>query len=341
MGKKKETSWEARQLVIWHSAKGKTQQAIADSLHMKRSTVRDILLRFNKEQRIENIPRTGRPRKLTPREERNIVRKVKKNPKVSAPTLTAAYHAETNKQVNPETVRRVLRRAGYNGRIARRKPYINERNRKKRLLFARANVGKKISWWQDVIFCDESKFNVFGSDGMERVWRKPNKELDVKNVKATVKHGGGSIMVWGCIAAAGVGNLVEIDTTMDAKLYLRILQDNLHSSAAKLGLNGSYKFWQDNDPKHSSRLVQEWLLYRCPHIIKTPAQSPDLNVIENVWDELDRRIRKTPISSRTELSRRLQEEWSKIGSEYTAHLVASMPTRLQSVIDQRGYATKY
>lgn len=341
MGAGKETSLEKRQLVIYHSAKGKTQQTVADLLNMKRSTVRDILLCFKKEQRIEKKKRTGRPRKITPREKNIIIRKIQRNPKLSAPILTAEYYDETKKKVHPETIRRVLRDNGYHNRIARRKPYINERNRKRRLQFAKEYIEKPVSWWQDVIFCDESKFKIFGSDGKERVWRKPNTELEVKNLKATVKHGGGNIMVWGCMGAAGVGELVEIETTMDKKLYLSILQNNLSKSAVKLGVKETFKFYQDNDPKHSSFLVQEWLLYNCPHIIKTPAQSPDLNVIENVWDELDRRVRKMPITSRTELRQRLNEEWSKLGAEYTAKLVASMPTRLQAVIDQRGYATKY
>ncbi|GBL81502.1 hypothetical protein AVEN_143760-1 [Araneus ventricosus] len=54
---------------------------------------------------------------------------------------------------------------------------------------------------------NESKYNVFGSDGKQMVWRKPNTELEMKNPTPSVKHGGGSQMVWGCMSAVGVGNL--------------------------------------------------------------------------------------------------------------------------------------
>jgi len=71
-----------------------------------------------------------------------------------------------------------------------------------------------------VIFSDESKFNVFGSDGRSFVWRQANTEMEVKNLRATVKHGGGSIMIWGCMAAGGTGNLVFIDEIIDKYKYL-------------------------------------------------------------------------------------------------------------------------
>ncbi len=66
---------------------------------------------------------------------------------------------ECKKHVNPKTICRIIRRAGYNGRVAKRKPLINERNRKIRLQFAREHHLKQERWWHDVIFCDESKFN--------------------------------------------------------------------------------------------------------------------------------------------------------------------------------------
>ncbi|CAH2092269.1 unnamed protein product [Euphydryas editha] len=176
---------------------------------------------------------------------------------------------------------------------------------------------KPETWWDDVIFADESKYNVFGSDGRVIVWRKPNEELQPQNLRPTVKHGNGKVMVWGCMGATGVGKLVFIDGIINKESYLNILCQNLKNSANKLGILESFKFYQDNDPKHKSRLVQEWLLYNCPKVLHPPAQYPD-NPIENLWDELDRRIRKHTITSIYELKSTLQEEWHTIPAAYTA-----------------------
>lgn len=76
-------------------------------------------------------------------------------------------------------------------------------------------------------------------------------------------------------------------------------------------------------------------------MVDTPAQSPDINPIENLWSFLERKIRNHRISNKEDLKKALQEEWKKIPVEYCAKLVASIPRRLESVIQHRGYPTKY
>ncbi|GFY00469.1 transposable element Tcb1 transposase [Trichonephila clavipes] len=61
--------------------------------------------------------------------------------------------------------------------------------------FAKENEKPDKNFWNSVIFSDESKFNIHGSDGHQNVWRKVNAALELKNMRGTVKHGGGSIMV--------------------------------------------------------------------------------------------------------------------------------------------------
>ncbi|GFV90478.1 transposable element Tcb2 transposase [Trichonephila clavipes] len=127
-------------------------------------------------------------------------------------------------------------------------------------------------------------------------------------MRGTAKHGNGSIMVWGCMAATGVGNLVLIDGIMNQYSYLNILKNNLSQSASKLELDGYFTFQQDTDPKHTARVVREWLLYNVRKRVKTPPQSPDLNPIEHLWDYLDRQIRKQEIKTKNDLNKALLEE---------------------------------
>lgn len=173
------------------------------------------------------------------------------------------------------------------------------------------------------------------------MWRKSGTALNKENLCGTVKHGGGGVMVWGCMAASGVGNLQFIESTMDKRAYLDILKTNLKQSAAKLGLGNSYLFQQDNDPKHTADIVKLWLLYNVPKQLRTPPQSPDLNPIEHLWDLLERKIRQHAITSKTMLKEVLQAEWEKISREETMKLVHSMQKRLAEVLKRKGYPTSY
>ena len=148
-------------------------------------------------------------------------------------------------------------------------------------------------------------------------------------------------MVWGCMAAGEVGNLVFIEGTMNKDDYLKILRDNLSPSVEKLGLDQSWVFQKDNDPKHTAKLVKEWLLYCTPKQLDHPPQSSDLNPIEHLWEHLDKQIRKRTITSQDMLRSVLVEEWEKISSEVTTNLVNSMPKRLHAVIKAKGKQTKY
>ena len=156
-----------------------------------------------------------------------------------------------------------------------------------------------------------------------------------------MKHGGGGVMVWGCMSAAGVGNLVFIDGIMDHRVYMTILNNNLKVSAQNLGILNNFVYYQDNDPKHTATNVRLWCLYNCPQTLKTPPQSPDLNPIEHIWKELEVRIRSHHIKSKIQLKAVIIEEWNKIGAEITKTLVKSMPRRLKAVIKNKGYPTKY
>ncbi len=94
---------------------------------------------------------------------------------------------------------------------------------------------KDMDYWNHILWSDETKINLFGSDGVKHVWRKPGEEYKDKCVLSKVKHGGGSVMVWGCKSAAGTGELQFIEGTMNSNMYCDILKQSIILSLRRLG----------------------------------------------------------------------------------------------------------
>jgi transposase len=176
-----------------------------------------------------------------------------------------------------------------------------------------------------------------------------NESLQRKHVKETVKHSGGNIKVWGSISDAGVGWLVRIEGNMNKELYLDILKDDLEKNidlaAESMGQDRSKMFFQqDNDPKHSSKLVQKYLQTVDFTTLDHPPQSPDLNPIEHMWALVKRRLNEydTPPRGINELYDRVYEVWyNKITIQEVHNVINSMRHRLEAVIKAKGFWTKY
>ena len=106
------------------------------------------------------------------------------------------------------------------------------------------------------------KINFYCLKAKRYVWRKTNTAHHPEHTIPTVKHGGGSIMLWGCFSSAG--QLVRVDGKMEGAKYRAILEENLLESAKGLRLGWRFTFQQDNNPKHTARATMEW--FRSKHI---------------------------------------------------------------------------
>jgi hypothetical protein len=92
-----------------------------------------------------------------------------------------------------------------------------------------------------------------------------------------------------------------------------------------------------------ARLTQLWMSPGPIEVLLWPAQSPDLNPIEQLWTHIKRRLAdyEIPPSGIIELWERVEAEWNKIEPKVCQDLIESMPRRVQAVIEAKGGYTKY
>uniref|UniRef100_A0AAZ3QDJ1 Transposase Tc1-like domain-containing protein n=1 Tax=Oncorhynchus tshawytscha TaxID=74940 RepID=A0AAZ3QDJ1_ONCTS len=151
---------------------------------------------------------------------------------------------ETGTKVSISTVKRVQCRHNLKGRSARKKPLLQNRHKKARLRFATEYGDKGCTFWRNVLWSDETKIDLFGHNDHSYVWSKKGGACNPKNSIPTMKHEGGSIMLWWCFAAAGTGALHKIDGIMREENCVDILKQHLKISVRKLNLvaNGPSKW---------------------------------------------------------------------------------------------------
>ena len=128
---------------------------------------------------------------------------------------------------------------------------------------------------------------------------------------------------------------------MDRFYYREILEQNLLPFIANFGLSGRFTFIHDNDPKHISALVKDWRIKQHMKTLLWSSYSPDLNSIEHLWDELERRPKKRQPKNRQELGSLLMEEWNKPEISVLEKLVDSVPNGFYECIRTKGYPNKY
>ena len=133
-------------------------------------------------------------------------------------------------------------------------PLLKKRHTEARLKYASGQQNDSLDDWEKVLWSDETKVELFGLNASRRIWRKPNSAYLPKSIIPPVKHGGGSLLFWGCFSAKGTEQLHGIEGTMNGAMYRQILEDHLLLSAGVLKMG---RGWVFNDQNRSAKATKE------------------------------------------------------------------------------------
>ncbi len=220
------------------------------------------------------------------------------------------------------------------------KPLLNQRQRQKHLTWAVEKKNWTVAQWFKVLFSDEIKFCIsFGNQG-PRVWRKSGEAQNPCCLKSSVKFPQ-SVMIWAAMSSAGVGPLCFLKSTVNAAIYQEILEHFMLPSADKLYGDANFIFQQDLAPAHTAKGTKSWFNDHGVTVLDWPANSPDLNPIENLWGIVKRKMRDTRPNNADDLKTTVKETWASIPPQQCHKLITSMPRRIEAVIKAKGAPTKY
>ena len=325
---------EIRNRIVFQMEKGETQRKVGLDLNISQSTVNNIWMRYRRYGTTNNRPRSGRPNKTTEKERRHFCRLSMKTPFSSPKQLmTESVFQNT---ISLRSARRILVNGGLFGRIAARKPRLNKLQLRKRISFSKAYKQMPMSTWHQVIFSDEMRLELYGSR-RAYVRRKVGTRYCNKYVCKTVKYGGKSILVWGAIKADGTRILLRCPPILNSSSYQGVLDEGL-----RVMYDNESVLMHDGAPCHRSHATEVYLeRKKICYISDWPPQSPDLNVIENMWSILKTNVNRRFPRTVDDLWKVAEEEWYRIDDSYIDNLYRSIPRRLDTVIKMKGYHSKY
>ncbi len=242
---------------------------------------------------------------------------------------------EAGVKTSRATTHRRVKEFGYSCRIPLVKPFLNHRQRQRRLTWAKEKKNWTVAQWSKVLFSDESKFWIsFGNQG-PRVWRKSGEAHSPSCMKSSVKFPQ-SVMIWGAMSSAGVGPLCFLKTNVTAPVYQEILEHFMLPSADQLFKDADFIFQQDLAPAHTAKSTKSWLNDHGVGVLDWPANSTDLNPIENLWGIVKRKMRNKRPKNADELKATVKETWASIPPQQCYKLITSMPRRIEAVIKAKG-----
>jgi len=347
MGRGPEVDDSIKNRVIGAILAGEKIAEAARMFHLPWSTTDDIWKRYQKRGDTKNLPRPGRPPKLSDADTRQIVRLLRKERRMPFKEIGNTL----NLDASASTIRRAAKAQGYYRRVARKRPYLTKAHKAARLQWGKKYQRWRYGKWSKVIWSDECYVYLGDTRGRVYVTRQKGEEMLDECIVPTFKQSSVRVMIWGCIMRGVKGPLVVLEYPggrgggMNSTRYRdQVLEPVLKSFYQRMkAKRGPVLFMHDGAPSHRSKMTTIWLTGHAVNTLFHPAQSPDLNPIEWIWHELKDKIRslKNPPTTTDTLKAAVLAAWNSLDVATINKHVDGMQARVEAILAAKGGHTSF
>jgi transposase len=313
-------------------SQGYSKKAVAAKLSRSTHFVRNAEKRFEQRADFKDLERSGRPKKLSARDQKRLVKVVKGKKAKSVRRVSAQFKTKEKAKVSRETVRMTLKKVGLFPHRRRKTPRLTEDHKKRRV--AMAKKYRRFDW-SKCAFWDESGFDLYPTPNLKNdiVWDEKGVEYRYEKMAHPPSFTFGA-----AITVHGPTRLVPYEGKINSDTYIEMV-DKVIPDINKMFKGENWTWVQDGARPHVSRKTLKHLAEVCPDVFppeEWAPNSPDENPAENSFGYLDAKVQEKGAQSLRVLKTTVTNAWKEITPEFCKKAIEAIPKRLKQIIETGG-----